>query len=166
MPTILYGEMKYAKQLGRRGQYGHVRLRVLLDGPEQGVVFRNEIITGSIPPQFVESVEAGIMTSVKSGVLEHYGHDSARIELIDGSYHEVDSSPFAFFMASVMALGKALNGLPPRPSGDNADPGVRVPRPPHSPRLVDSASDPEPDDISARVDARAASSRAWDIPNS
>jgi elongation factor G len=147
MPTILYGEMKYAKQRGGRGQYGHVCLRVLLDGPEQAVVFRNNITNGAVPAQFVSSIEAGIMTSVKGGILQQYGHEFARIELVDGSYHDVDSSHLAFYVASVMALDNALRKLPPRPSsGDDDDPGVRVRRPPRGPRLYDAAAVPEPND--------------------
>jgi hypothetical protein len=170
MPTIVYGEMKYAKQRGGRGQYGHVYLRVLLDGPEQSVVFRNTITNGSVPAQFVCSVEAGIMTSVKGGILAQYGHDSARIELIDGSYHDVDSSHFAFFMASAMALDNALRTLPPRRWGDDDDPGVCVPRPPQLPRRLDAASVPEPDDRSPHLpviaDGRRASPGAWRVPSS
>lgn len=147
MPTILYGEGKYARQIGGRGQYGHVRLRVVLDGPEQSVVFRNEITNGSVPAQFVPSIEAGITTSVKGGILTLYGYDSARIELVDGSYHDVDSTPIAFFVASAIALDNALRKLPPRPSsGNDDDPGVRVPRLPQRPAPHDAASVPEPND--------------------
>ena len=146
MPTILYGEGKYARQTGGRGQFGHVRLRVLLGGAEQSVVFRNEITNGAIKEWFVPSIEAGIMTSVKGGILAQYGYDSARIELVDGSYRDVDSTPLAFFIASSMALDNALRKLPPRPSsGDDDDPGVRVPRPPQWPRPQDAAVVSEPE---------------------
>ena len=103
-------------------------------------MFRNEIADAGFPAKFVPSIEAGIMTSVKGGILARYGYDSARIELIDGSYHDVDSTPLAFFIASAMALDNALRKLPPRPSsGDDDDPGVRVPRPPQWPRPQDAA---------------------------
>ena len=148
MPTILYGEGKYTRQTGGRSQYGHVYLRVVLDGPEQSVVFRNEITNGSVPAQFVPSIEAAILTSVKGGILTPYGYDSARIELVDGSHHDVDSSRIAFYIASAMALDNALRTLPPGPSsGDADDPGVRVPRPPRRPVLHGAASVPEPNDL-------------------
>jgi len=77
MPTIVHGEGTYARQLGGRRQYGHVCLRVLLGGAEQSTVFRNEITDGAWPVTFVASIEAGIMTSVKGGILAHYGYDAA-----------------------------------------------------------------------------------------
>ena len=86
------------------------------------------------------------MTSVKGGLLAPYGYEFARIELVDGSYHDVDSSHLAFFIASAMALDNALRKLPPRPSSGDDDPGVRVPRLPQRPLKHDSASVPEPTD--------------------
>jgi len=98
MSRTLLGEKKYAKQTGGRGQYGHVRLRVILDDGVQGVVFTNAL-GDAIPARFLAAIESGILTSIKAGALQQCGYSDARIELYDGSWHDVDSTDLAFFIA-------------------------------------------------------------------
>jgi translation elongation factor EF-G len=147
MPVTLIGEMKYAKQTAGRGQYGHVRLRVVLDDGVQGVVFGNEV-DRAIPAEFIPAIESGVMTAVRGGILQQYGYSDARITLIDGSFHDLDSSSTAFFLAGSMALDNALRKLPRRPSDDGGDegPGVRAPAGAGRPGPRDAAAVPEPDD--------------------
>jgi elongation factor G len=151
MTVTRHGEMKYTAQLRGRSHYGHVRLRVSLGGPEQGVVFRNCLADGAIPERLIESVKSAVLSFAKGGALARHGYEFARIELIDGSYHETDSTPLAFFMATWMAFDQALRTLPPPPADeDDRDPGVRVPRPPQSPTPSLAAAVPEPDDPDRR----------------
>jgi elongation factor G len=149
MSQVVFGEMKLAKQIGGRAHYGHVRLRVTVDDGVQGVVFRNALVGDTIPARFLPSIESGVLTCAKDGVLKHHGYADARIELYDGSWHDEDSTPVAFFIAGAMALEDALRALPRRPStGDSSDdaaPGVRVPRVPPGPGPVDAASVAEPE---------------------
>jgi elongation factor G len=147
MSHTVLGEMKYANQTGGRGRYGHVKLRVVVEDGVQGVVFVNRITDAAIPPRFIPSIESGIMTAIRGGALAQRGYADARIELVDGSYHDVDSSPVAFFLAASMALGEAARQLPPPPGDDPADsPGVRAPLVPGVPGLQQAAAAPEPDD--------------------
>ena len=150
MPHTVLGEMKYAKQTGGRGQYGHVRLRVTVDDGVQGVVFKNMLTQDAIPARFLPAIESGVMTCVKGGVLQQYGYSDARIELCDGSWHDVDSTDLAFFIASTMALQDALRKLPRQErgpeSGEDDGPGVAVPRSPRPFSPEDAAAVKEPID--------------------
>src|SRR3954468_14719202 len=112
MSRTIFGEATFAKQIGGRGAYGHVRLRVILDDGVQGVVFTNAMVADAIPTRFLRAIESGVMTLIKAGMLEQCGYNDARIELYDGACHDVDSNDFAFFKASAMALQDALRPLP------------------------------------------------------
>ena len=85
------GEMKYAKQTGGRGQYGHVKIHLFPGEPGSGYIFENETTGGSIPKEFIKPIDEGIKEALTRGVLAGYPIDDVRIELYDGSYHDVDS---------------------------------------------------------------------------
>jgi elongation factor G len=107
------GEMKYAKQTGGRGQYGHVKIHLFPGEPGSGYVFENEITGGSIPKEFIKPVDEGIKEALTRGVLAGYPIDDVRIELYDGSYHDVDSSEMAFKIAGSMAFQDAAKKAKP-----------------------------------------------------
>jgi elongation factor G len=107
------GEMKYAKQTGGRGQYGHVKIHLYPGEPGTGYVFENEIVGGSIPKEFIKPVDEGIKEALTRGVLAGYPIDDVRIELYDGSYHDVDSSEMAFKIAGSMAFQDAAKKARP-----------------------------------------------------
>ena len=97
-------EYKYAKQSGGRGQYGHVLIRIMPGEPGSGYVFENEVVGGTIPKEFIPAVEKGIREAMNRGVLAGYPVIDCKVELYDGSYHEVDSSAQAFEVAGSLAF--------------------------------------------------------------
>jgi elongation factor G len=99
---------KYAKQSGGRGQYGHVKIRVIPNEPGKGYEFKNAVTGGAIPREYIGSVDAGIQESLQSGILGGYEVVDVKVELYDGSYHEVDSNEMAFKVAGSMAIKEAL----------------------------------------------------------
>jgi translation elongation factor EF-G len=101
------GEMKYAKQTGGRGQYGHVKIHVIPGEPGTGYVFENKVTQGAIPREYIKPIDEGIKEALTRGVLAGYPVDDVKIELYDGSYHEVDSSEMAFKIAGSMAFQDA-----------------------------------------------------------
>src|SRR6187399_859197 len=107
------GEMKYAKQTGGRGQYGHVKIHLYPGEPGSGYVFENEVTQGSIPKEFIKPVDEGIKEALTRGVLAGYPIDDVRIVLYDGSYHDVDSSEMAFKIAGSMAFQDAAKKAKP-----------------------------------------------------
>jgi elongation factor G len=107
------GEMKYAKQTGGRGQYGHVKIHLYPGEPGTGYVFEDEIVGGAIPKEFIKPVNEGIKEALTRGVLAGYPIDDVRIELYDGSYHDVDSSEMAFKIAGSMAFQDAAKKARP-----------------------------------------------------
>jgi len=107
------GEMKYAKQTGGRGQYGHVKIHLFPGAPGTGYVFENEVTQGSIPKEFIKPIDEGIKEALTRGVLAGYPVDDVRIELYDGSYHDVDSSEMAFKIAGSMAFQDAAKKAKP-----------------------------------------------------
>jgi elongation factor G len=107
------GEMKYAKQTGGRGQYGHVKIHLFPGEPGTGYVFENEIVGGAIPKEFIKPVDEGIKEALTRGVLAGYPIDDVRIQLYDGSYHDVDSSEMAFKIAGSMAFQDAAKKARP-----------------------------------------------------
>ena len=94
-------DMKYARQSGGRGQYGHVKIRVYPNESGKGYEFINKIVGGAIPKEYIPAVDQGIQGALQSGVLAGYPIVDVRVELYDGSYHEVDSSEMAFKIAAV-----------------------------------------------------------------
>jgi elongation factor G len=107
------GEMKYAKQTGGRGQYGHVKIHLYPGEPGTGYVFENEIVGAAIPKEFIKPVDEGIKEALTRGVLAGYPIDDVKIELYDGSYHDVDSSEMAFKIAGSMAFQDAAKRAKP-----------------------------------------------------
>jgi elongation factor G len=107
------GEMKYAKQTGGRGQYGHAKIHLYPGEPGTGYVFENKIVGGSIPREFIKPVDEGIKEALTRGVLAGYPIDDVRVELYDGSYHDVDSSEMAFKIAGSMAFQDAAKKARP-----------------------------------------------------
>jgi elongation factor G len=97
-------EGRFVRQSGGRGQYGHVKIRIEPSGPDGGFVFENKITGGAIPKEYISSVEAGIKEALEGGHLAGYPLRNVKVELYDGSYHEVDSSEMAFKIAGSMAL--------------------------------------------------------------
>ena len=107
------GEMKYAKQTGGRGQYGHAKIHLYPGEPGSGYVFENEIVGGAIPKEFIKPIDEGIKEALTRGVLAGYPVDDVRIVLYDGSYHDVDSSEMAFKIAGSMAFQDAAKKARP-----------------------------------------------------
>jgi elongation factor G len=107
------GEMKYAKQTGGRGQYGHAKIHLFPGEPGTGYIFENDIVGGTIPKEFIKPIDEGIKEALTRGVLAGYPIDDVRIVLYDGSYHDVDSSEMAFKIAGSMAFQDAAKKARP-----------------------------------------------------
>lgn len=105
---------KFVRQSGGRGQYGHVKLRVSPGEPGQGIVFKDEIVGGVVPREYIKSVENGVVEACKAGVLAGYPILDLTVTLFDGSYHEVDSSEMAFQIAGSMGLKNAVEKAGPQ----------------------------------------------------
>ncbi|MEI7844664.1 MAG: elongation factor G [Chloroflexota bacterium] len=101
--------LKYAKQSGGHGQYGHVVLSMEPGERGSGVVFENKIVGGTIPKEYIPAVEKGIKEASESGVLAGYPVVDLKVSLIDGSFHEVDSNEMAFKMAGSMAFKEGVH---------------------------------------------------------
>jgi elongation factor G len=97
-------EGKYIKQSGGRGQYGHCWLRISSNEAGKGYEFQNSVVGGSIPREFIPAIDKGVTESLASGVLAGYPVVDVKVEVYDGSYHDVDSSEMAFKMAASMAF--------------------------------------------------------------
>ncbi len=106
-------ENKYARQSGGKGQYGHVKIRVYPNEAGKGYEFINKVVGGAIPKEYIPAVDAGIQGAMQSGVLAGYPVVDIKVELYDGSYHEVDSSEMAFKIAGSMALKDAMRKASP-----------------------------------------------------
>jgi elongation factor G len=103
---------RYVRQTGGRGQYGHAKIE-LEPLPGGKFEFSNEIVGGSIPRDYISSVEAGIKEAMEHGILAGYPVVDIKVKLYDGSYHEVDSSEVAFKIAGSMAFKKAAKEADP-----------------------------------------------------
>ena len=99
---------RFVRQTGGRGQYGHVVINLEPGEPGSGFIFEDRIVGGSIPREYIGSVEAGIRAALDSGILAGYPVIDVRVELVDGSYHEVDSSEMAFKIAGSVAIKAAI----------------------------------------------------------
>ncbi|MCE5190668.1 MAG: elongation factor G [Actinomycetia bacterium] len=106
-------DVKYARQTGGHGQYGHVVINVVPQTPGDGYVFESKIVGGSIPREYIPAVDKGIQEAITSGVLAGYPVVDIKVELVDGSYHEVDSSEMAFKIAGSMAIKEGLRKASP-----------------------------------------------------
>ena len=105
VPKINY---RYVKQTGGRGQYGHVVFKMEPVERGNGVTFENKIIGGVIPQEYIPAVEKGVKEAAESGVLAGYPVTDIRVQLIDGSFHEVDSNEMAFRMAAILAFKEGM----------------------------------------------------------
>ncbi len=101
-------DCKYARQSGGKGQYGHVKINIEPNESGKGYVFINSVVGGAIPKEYIPSVDAGIQGAMQAGILAGYEVVDVKVELYDGSYHEVDSSEMAFKIAGSMAFKDAM----------------------------------------------------------
>ena len=105
---------KFVRQSGGRGQYGHVVINVEPSDPGSGYHFENKIVGGVIPREYIPSVDAGIQEAIKNGVIAGYPIEDIKVELVFGSYHDVDSSEMAFKIAGSMAIQEACKKADPK----------------------------------------------------
>jgi elongation factor G len=106
-------EGRFVRQTGGRGQYGHVVLELEPGAQGSGIVFENKVVGGAIPKDFIPAVEAGIMEAAGNGVLAGYPVVDVAVALVDGSYHEVDSSELSFKIAGSLAFKEAMERAKP-----------------------------------------------------
>jgi elongation factor G len=107
-------EGRFVRQTGGKGQYGHVVINMEPAGAGEGYEFLDKIVGGKIPKEYIPSVDLGIQEAMDSGVLAGYPVVDIRIELVDGSYHDVDSSEMAFKIAGSMAFKNAMQRAKPK----------------------------------------------------
>ncbi|MEN8242634.1 MAG: elongation factor G [Chloroflexota bacterium] len=101
-------DYRYVKQSGGRGQYGHVEFEMEPGEPGSGVIFESKIVGGSVPREYIPAVQKGVMEAAEGGVVAGYPVVDLKVYLVDGSYHEVDSSEMAFKMAASMAFKEGM----------------------------------------------------------
>ena len=104
---------KYVKQSGGKGQYGHVKIKVYPREAGSGFEFKNSIVGGAIPKEYIPKIEEGIIEAMQTGPIAGYQVVDVGVELYDGSYHEVDSSEMAFKIAASMAFREAAKKAKP-----------------------------------------------------
>ena len=104
---------KYAKQSGGKGQYGHVKIKIYPREPGEGFEFKNSIVGGAIPKEYIPKIEEGIREAMETGPIAGYQVVDCGVELYDGSYHEVDSSEMSFKIAASMAFREACRKANP-----------------------------------------------------
>jgi elongation factor G len=101
---VVEAEGRYIRQTGGRGQYGHCWLRLHPQEPGQGFVFENSVVGGVIPKEFINPIQKGIEEAMQGGILAGFPMVDLRIEVFDGSYHDVDSSEMAFKIAGSLGF--------------------------------------------------------------
>ncbi len=106
-------EGKHKKQSGGRGQYGHVHIELEPLESGEGFEFEDKIFGGSVPRQYIPAVEKGVREAMESGILAGYPVEDVKVKLVDGSYHNVDSSEMAFKIAASMAFRKGMEQAGP-----------------------------------------------------
>ena len=107
------GEGKFARQTGGKGQYGHVVIEVEPGEPGTGFEFVNKIVGGSVPKEYIKPAESGMKETCESGVIAGYPLIDVKVTLVDGSYHDVDSSEMAFKIAGSMAFKDGIKKCNP-----------------------------------------------------
>jgi elongation factor G len=107
-------DTKFARQTGGRGQYGHVVIDLEPQAPGAGYTFENKIVGGAVPKEYIPAVDKGIQEAIGTGVLAGFPVVDIKVRLIDGSYHDVDSSEMAFKIAGSMAIKDALRKSSPK----------------------------------------------------
>lgn len=111
--TTVKAEGRFVRQTGGRGQYGHVKINVGPNGKGKGFEFVNKVTGGRIPHEFIPAVEQGVKEALENGVLAGYPMVDVKVELLDGSYHDVDSSELAFRIAGSIALQEGARKAKP-----------------------------------------------------
>ena len=111
--AVMHAEGKFVRQSGGRGQYGHAIIDMEPNEEGKGYEFENAIVGGVIPKEYIPSIDKGIQEALESGVIAGYPVVDIKVKLIDGSYHEVDSSEAAFKIAGSMAIKDALKKSDP-----------------------------------------------------
>ena len=106
-------ESKFQRQSGGKGQYGHVKIRISPAEENAGFVFENKIVGGAIPKEYIEPARKGMEEALESGILAGFPMIDVKVELYDGSYHEVDSSEMAFKIAGSMAIKDGVKKAQP-----------------------------------------------------
>ena len=101
-------EGRFVRQTGGRGQYGHAVINLEPTEPGEGYEFVDKIVGGKIPREYIPSVDLGIQEAMESGTLAGFPVVDVRVELVEGSYHDVDSSEMAFKVAGSMAFKNAM----------------------------------------------------------
>ena len=105
---------RFVRQTGGRGQYGHAVINMEPSEPGEGYEFLDRIVGGKVPKEYIPSVDLGIQEAMEAGVLAGYPVVDVRVELVDGSYHDVDSSEMAFKIAGSMAFKEAMQRAKPK----------------------------------------------------
>ena len=106
-------EGRFVRQSGGRGQYGHVWLRIKPLKQGSGYIFKNEIVGGVVPREYIPAVSKGVQEQIKNGVLAGYPIEDVEVTLFDGSYHDVDSSEMAFKIAGSMGFKAGVQKADP-----------------------------------------------------
>ena len=106
-------EAKFQRQSGGKGQYGHVKIRISPAEENAGFVFENKIVGGAIPKEYIEPARKGMEEALEGGILAGFPMIDVKVELYDGSYHEVDSSEMAFKIAGSMAIKDGVKKCQP-----------------------------------------------------
>ncbi len=106
-------ESKFQRQSGGKGQYGHVKIRIMPAEENAGFVFENKIVGGAIPKEYIEPARKGMEEALEGGILAGFPMIDVKVELYDGSYHEVDSSEMAFKIAGSMAIKEGTKKAQP-----------------------------------------------------
>jgi len=107
------GEGKLVKQSGGRGQYGHVVVKIQPNERGKGITIENKVVGGAIPKEFIPAVNKGLNEAVLNGVVGGYPVIDVNVDIVDGSFHDVDSNELAFKMAAIFALKDALKKAKP-----------------------------------------------------
>ena len=111
--TSVQSTGRFVRQSGGRGQYGHVELQLEPGEPGTGLIFENKIVGGAVPREFIPAVREGIQEAMLNGPVAGYPIDDVRVQLLDGSYHEVDSSEIAFKVAGSIAFRSGASKADP-----------------------------------------------------
>jgi elongation factor G len=106
-------EGRFVRQSGGRGQYGHVQLELEPQSPGTGFVFENRITGGVIPREYIPAIEKGVLEAMEHGTIEGYPLIDLKVTLLDGSYHEVDSSELAFKIAASLGFKEGVQKARP-----------------------------------------------------
>src|SRR5260370_8304790 len=113
LTQVAEGESKFLWRIGGHGQYAHAKIRLLPGKSGTGYIFESQVAGNKIPKKFVNSIDEGISEALTRGILAGYPVDDVRVELYDGSFHEVDSSEMAFRMAGSLAFHHAAKKASP-----------------------------------------------------